>query len=36
LEKYRAKAKALPADALQRNPNYAGMVETFDINVGRL
>lgn len=36
LEKYRAKAKKLPAGALQRNPIYAGMVETFDTNVGRL
>ncbi|MGB0259683.1 MAG: sulfatase-like hydrolase/transferase, partial [Coraliomargarita sp.] len=36
LEKYRAKAKRFPADAPQRNPIYAGMVETFDTNVGRL
>ena len=36
LEKYRAKAKGFPADAAQRNPIYAGMVETFDSNVGRL
>ncbi|MGB0419146.1 MAG: sulfatase [Opitutales bacterium] len=36
LQKYRAKAQTLPADAAQRNPIYAGMVETFDTNVGRL
>ena len=35
LQKYRA-AQTLPADAAQRNPIYAGMVETFDTNVGRL
>ena len=29
LEKYRAKAKRFPADAHQRNPIYAGMVENF-------
>jgi len=36
LEKYRRKAKGFPADAPQRNPIYAGMVETFDTNVGLL
>lgn len=36
LKKYRAKAKQLPPGALQRNSIYAGMVETFDTNVGRL
>ncbi len=36
LEKYRAKAAKLSADARQRNPLYAGMIETFDDNVGKL
>jgi arylsulfatase A-like enzyme len=36
LEKYREKAKTLPADAIHRNPIHAAMVETFDTNVGLL
>jgi arylsulfatase A-like enzyme len=36
LDKYRAKAAKLPAGAKQRNPLYAGMIETFDDNVGKL
>lgn len=36
LKKYRKKAQQLPAGASQRNPLYAGMVETFDDNVGKL
>lgn len=35
IAKYRAKASAAPA-SLQRNPVYAGMVETLDEVVGRL
>ncbi len=36
IEKYRAKAARLPADAPQRNPVYAAMVQSLDDNVGRL
>jgi arylsulfatase A-like enzyme len=36
LEKYRRKAAALPAEATQRNPVYAAMIETFDQAVGAL
>jgi len=36
IEKYRAKAAALPANAAQRNPVYAAMVQSLDDNVGRL
>ena len=36
LDKYRKKAAKLPTDAQQRNPIFAGMIETFDDNVGLL
>ena len=36
LEKYREKAAGLPPGARQRNPIYAGMVETLDTNIGKL
>ncbi|EDM26937.1 N-acetyl-galactosamine-6-sulfatase (GALNS) [Lentisphaera araneosa HTCC2155] len=36
LDKYRKKATKLPTDAQQRNPIFAGMIETFDDNVGLL
>jgi len=36
LEKYRKKAAKLPADARQRNPIMAGMIEAFDTNIGIL
>jgi arylsulfatase A-like enzyme len=36
LNKYREKAKNLPADAKHKNPMHAAMIETFDTNVGRL
>jgi len=36
IKKYRRKAEQLPADARQRNPLYAAMVEAFDTNIGKL
>jgi len=36
IPKYRAKAARLPADAPQRNPLYAAMVECLDTAVGQL
>jgi arylsulfatase A-like enzyme len=36
IEKYRQKAAELPADARQRNPLRAAMIETFDDHVGMI
>jgi arylsulfatase A-like enzyme len=36
IQKYREKAKSLPADASHRNPLYAAMVQSLDEAVGRI